>query len=242
MAVGLNKFLHGSVWSWIPGERALIISNDEHNTQNAELICLSVSNVQGGASVCIDKSTYIQCNQIHMIDKTALKKFEGAISAQILTSAKAKISTLLNMNMDSGNLQPIRDTAAKLIGQLAGIDSGYAQPVAEFVANDEPQMNEIATQSAETVADDVSPTQNAKPVRKPKGKKTQQKAEKKTKRTRREAINYTQDDEAFVLDGNPSIDEIMQRFNFTEKKQAYAAKNYLRARRNKQQANDAPAT
>ena len=237
MAVGLNKYLHGSVWSWVPGEHALIISNDDHNAQNAELICLSVSNVQGIASVCIDKSTFIQCNQIHMIDKAALAKFEGAISAQTLAAAKAKIGALLNMNMDAGSLQPIRDTAAKLIGQLAGFDGEYVQPIAEVAANDEPQMNENVAQSAET--DEVAPTPTAKSTRKPKGKKVQQKPEKKTKRARREAINYTQDDEAFILDGNHSADEIMQRFGFTEKKQAYAAKNYLRARRNKQQATSA---
>lgn len=232
MANGLNKYLHGSVWSWRQGERALIISNDEHNTQNESVICLTVSNAQGNAAVCIDAKNCIQCNQVHMIEKSALGKFEGAVSAPVLATAKAKLSALLNMNSDAGNLQPIRDTAARLVGQLAGMDIGYVMPAVEPVVADTSQEQLLVEKAVESEATVAPPEQ--KPTRKPKGKKA--KAE-KPKRARREPINYTDEDEAFVLDGNASADEIVQRFNLPTKKQAYSVRVYLKARRDKRQAN-----
>jgi len=243
MANGLNGYLHGSVWSWIPGENALIISNDEHNIQNPELICLTVSGVKGGASVCVDDKNYIQCNQIQMLEKNALSKFEGAVPAPVLTAAKAKISALLNIVIEPGNLQPIRDTAAKLVGQLAQMDAGYASPIAEPAVADAPSV-QIADDTDKNddkpeviLPDNQQPAPKPKKTTNPRVKKNKTKpiTEKETGNSRRESKSYSEEDEAFVLDGNHSTEEIMKRFNFAEKKQAYAAKNYLRARRIKQQ-------
>ena len=238
MANGLNRYLHGSVWSWIPGEHALIISNDEHNIQNPEVICLSVSKTQNGASVCIDTKNYVQCNQIHMVEKNALTKFEGAVSAPVLAAAKAKIGALLNINAEPGNLQPIRDTAAKLIGQLANIDAEYVPVATESAVPVAPQTSQIIS---DTITENVvllNQPKNQTPSKttpKHRGKKSKQEADKKIVSPRRKSTSYTKEDEAFVIDENHSADEIMQRFNLTSKKQAYALKKYLKLRRAKQQ-------
>ena len=169
MANGLNRYLHGSVWGWLPSERALIISNDEHNIQNAEVICLSVSGTQNGASVCVDKETFIQCNQIHMIEKKGLVKFEGAVSAPILAATKVKISALLNMNAEPGNFQPIRDTAVKLIGQLAKIDTEYVSVVPD-TTNELQPLNAVVETKTDTTIENISPPET-KPARKQRRKK-----------------------------------------------------------------------
>ena len=266
MANGLNKYLHGTVWSWMPGEDALIISSDEHNSQISEVNCVSITNVSKGASVSIDKDSHIQFSQIHTIQKQELATFKGAVPAPILFAVKARIQGLFNMgtSRDEGNLQCARDTAAKLVGQLARIDSDHMPYVAEPIVA-EPLVTSVAviepptdvaeavatstpvaepTQAVNPVKNDepdipevkaVSKKKSDKPSKKSRDKKTQPSAKinDKTGKPKRQIINYTDEDEAFVLDGNPTIDEIIKRFNFKDKKQAYAARTYLKSRRAK---------
>jgi len=123
MSSSLNKFLHGTLWKWIPNELALIISNDEYNSRSLEVNCVSVTGVIGD-SISIDN---VQCNQVHTVEKAALYEFMGAIPASILAAVKAKIQKQFNMG-DDKNLHAVQETAAKLIGQLARMDSEYVPP------------------------------------------------------------------------------------------------------------------
>ena len=107
---GLNKFLHGTVWKQ-NNELVLIVSSDEYNARSVDINCVAI---KGAAeSVSFDN---IQCNQIFTVKKEELNEFQGALPATLLAAVKARIRQQLNMGDDSGNVQNIRDTAAKLIG------------------------------------------------------------------------------------------------------------------------------
>ena len=118
MSISLNKYLHGTLWGWLPGEFALIISSDEHNNRNLEIVCVSVSRTKGD-SISIDN---IQCGQIHTVAKSALADFKGAVPAPVLSAIKSKIRVLFNMGENVENLQSIKESAAKLIGELSKIE------------------------------------------------------------------------------------------------------------------------
>ena len=246
MASGLNKYLHGSVWSWVPGEHALIISNDEQNIRATEVICLSVTNNQNGASVSIDKDTHIQCNQIHMVEKEALTTYEGNVPAAVLATVKTKLGTLLNMSAEPSNLQSIRDTAAKLVGQLAEIDAGDMPVVVEAPVVSQaphplqPVIDLAADASEGNVAPNVVLLEQPKEPLKPRGKPGPKPSGRKTKKTvvkaetskpKRVMRRYTDEDEAFVLDGNPTTEQIMERFGYTEKRKVHDLKFLLKKRR-----------
>jgi hypothetical protein len=48
--------------------------------------------------------------------------------------------------------------------------------------------------------------------------------------------SYTDEDEAFVLDGNPSAEEIMARFGYTDKQRVHALKYSMKKRREKRES------
>ena len=264
MSSSLNKFLHGTLWKWIPNELALIISNDEYNSQSSDVNCVSVMDVMGD-SISIDN---IQCNQVHTVEKAALNEFMGAVPAPILAAAKTKIQKQFNMG-DDKTLHAVQETAARLIGQLAQMDSEYAPsnppaamptatvdvPVAPTPKS--PPPNTVADVAVEAdmneappdaippekptndalPAPEKKPTKPAKPTPKPRGKKQKQTVEvsPRTGKPKREMRNYTDEDEAFVLDGNPTTQEIMDRFGFTENRKVHDVKFQLKKRRSKRE-------
>jgi len=81
------------------------------------------------------------------------------------------------------------------------------------------------------------PAKQIKPTPKPRGRKPKQTAEisPRTGKPKREMRNYTDEDEAFVLDGNPTVEEIMDRFGFTEKRKVHDVKFQLKKRRAKRE-------
>ena len=251
MPSSLNKFLHGTLWSWIPNELALIISNDEYNSQNPEVNCVSVV---GTPDDLIDIEN-IRCDQIHTIEKESLSQFMGAIPTPILTAVKAKIQKQFNMS-DDKTLHAIQETAAKLVGQLARMDSEYvppaANPMVDATASKESHpLNTIVDMAADASIGNVAPnvilleppkdnavpnSKPANPANKPRGKsdkKPKQAAEisQRTGKPKRKMRSYTDEDEAFVLDGNPTTAEIMERFGFTENRKVHDLKFQLKRRR-----------
>jgi len=269
MSTSLNRFLHGTLWKWTPNELALIISNDEYNSQNSAVNCVSVTNVSDD-TISIDN---IQCNQIHTIKKEALHEFMGAVPAPIIAIVKAKIQKQFNMG-DDKNLLAIQETATKLIGQLTQMDSEYVPPsetptIAPPIApTPEPLPPPVSPVNMKvdgvteggvdnTPADTVSPApskpkekdkvtsanKNSKekpakkaepsPKSKPISKKSKQKIEtiQASNKPKRELKDYTEEDEAFILDGNPTTDEVMDKFGFKDKRKVYDLRLALKKRR-----------
>lgn len=265
MSSSLNKFLHGTLWKWVPNELALIISNDEYNSRSSDVNCVSVTGVTGD-SISIDN---VQCNQVHTVEKAALYEFMGAVPTPILAAVKAKIQRQFNMG-DDKNLHAVQETAAKLIGQLARMDSEYVPPAVVTAAEvhkipvastpELPPMDTEVDVNTETnisngsptttlqenppqAKDNATPTPDNKPTKqtkstpKPRGKKLKQTAEisQRTGKPKREMRNYTDEDEAFVLDGNPTAEKIMDRYGFTEKRKVHDLKFQLKKRRTKRE-------
>ena len=258
MSNSLNRFLHGTLWKWIPNELALIISNDEYNSQNPYVNCVSVTGVTDD-SISIDN---IQCSQIHTVEKEALHEFRGAVPAPILAAVKTKIQKQFNIGDDKA-IHAIQETAARLFGQLAQMDTEHVSPSVSKPTEDTPvtpvptlplsnKKADITTEVSAVVVDsDVilpePPKDNIKPpvdnkpstpARKQRGEKSQKTAEisPQTGKPKREMRNYTDEDEAFVLDGNPTAKEIMDRFGFTEKRKVHDLKFLLKKRRNKRES------
>ena len=249
MSISLNKYLHGTLWGWVNGELALIISNDEHNSHSPEVNCISVTGILDEI-VSIDN---FRCSQIHTVKKTALTDFNGAVPAPILVAVKAKIRVLFNMGENVENLQSIKATAAKLIGELSKIEqtSGSDYTIKTSpppVMEDAPIIKEAVTVvvSTEDAADDSpesvpinKPAGNKRPKasdKKPRGKKSQKpEISERTGKPKREMRSYSDEDEAFVLDENHSTDEIMERFGYTEKRKVADLKFMLKKRRAKRQ-------
>jgi mRNA-degrading endonuclease toxin of MazEF toxin-antitoxin module len=236
MSSSLNKFLHGTLWRWVPNELALIISNDEYNSQSSKVNCVSVTGISDD-SINIDN---VQCNQIHTVEKEALSDFMGAVPDSILAVVKAKIQKQFNMGDDKA-LHAIQETAAKLIDQLTRIDSNYVNPAVESVVvvpvvQETQPLNTIVDTDAEGNTDNAAPT--TKQARKPRGKKPKQpkKTNTQTSKPKREIQNYTDEDETFVLDGNPTTEEIMERFGFTVKRKVADLKYNLKKRRDKRES------
>lgn len=247
MSISLNKYLHGTLWGWMPGAFALIISSDEHNNRNSEVVCVSVSSAKDD-SISIEN---IQCGQIHTVEKSALADFKGAVPAPVLSAVKAKIRVLFNMGENVENLQGIKEAAAKLTGELAKIEqpSGIEY---ETEAAPTPAVETVPVKTDAVVAeplpvndtlqDDASdpvPTINKtkKPVKKPRGKKSQKpEISERTGKPKREMRSYTDEDEAYVLDEKHTTEEIMERFGYTEKRKVADLKFMLKKRREKRQA------
>jgi len=270
MSSSLNRFLHGTLWKWTPNELALIISNDEYNSQNSVVNCVSVTNVSDD-TISIDN---IQCYQIHTVKKEALHEFMGAVPSQIIAIVKAKIQKQFNMG-DDKNLLAVQETATKLIGQLTQMDSEYvpstvtpkiAAPIAptqEPLPSPIPPVKTKADRITKEVVDNTpintaSPTPNkpkekdkitsanknskekpamkVEPILKSSGKKQNKntKASPPSGKLIRGIQKYTKEDEAFVLDGNPTTEEIMDRFGFKEKRKVYDLRLALKKQRENQ--------
>jgi hypothetical protein len=151
------------------------------------------------------------------------------------------------------NLQGIKESAAKLIGELAKIEqpSGVESEAAPTPAVKPAAviMEEVAafeSTTAEDAADDSPETApvnkhdvNKKPKasgRKPRGKKSQTpEISERTGKPKREMRSYTDEDEAYVLDENHTTEEIMERFGYTEKRKVADLKFMLKKRRAKRQ-------
>ena len=262
MSNSLNRFLHGTLWKWIPNELVLIISNDEYNCQSTDVNCVSVTKVLGD-SISINN---VQCNKIYTIDKKALNEFMGAVPMPILAAVKTKIQKQFNMG-DDKTLHAVQETATRLIDQLAQLDSEYVQPMdnptvvvpvsAPLKQNLSDVIDEDATNAnvgniaPNIIVSDqsenkgnVPPTSDLKqknPVKqapKSKGKKSKQTARVSlsTGNAKREMRSYTDEDEAFVLDGNHTVEEIMGRFGFTERRKVSDLKFQLKKRRDKRES------
>jgi len=247
MSINLNKYLHGTLWGWMPSEFALIISSDEHNNHNSEIVCVSVSRTKGD-SITIEN---IQCGQIHTIKKSALADFKGAVPTPVLSAVKAKIRILFNMGENVENLQGIKETAAKLIGELAKIEQPSGV-IYETEASPTPAVKvapiiKEAVPTSETVPEGETPqdgvsvlspvNKQKKPAKKQRGSKSQNsEISKRTGKPKREMRSYTDEDETFVLDENHSTEEIMDRFGYTEKRKVADLKFMLKKRREKRQA------
>jgi hypothetical protein len=218
----LNRFLHGTLWKWVSNELALIISNDEYNSHSPTVNCVSVTNISGD-SINIDN---VQCNQIHTVEKEALLEFMGAIPTPILTAIKVKIQKQLNMG-DDKTLHAVQETATRLIGQLAKLDTEYVLP--EPPQKDQPK--EVAVPPP--VIKPTKSTKPTKPKQTPKQDKPQSKQNKNIKadNSSHKVRTYTDEDEAFVLDRNPTTEEVMKRFGFKEKRKVYDLKLQLKKRR-----------
>jgi len=270
MSSSLNRFLHGTLWKWVSNELALIISNDEYNSQNPVVNCVSVTGVLED-SISIDN---IQCNQIHTVKKEVLHEFIGAVPAPILAIVKANLQKQFNIG-DDKNLQAIQETASKLIGQLAQIDSEYVPStptvtpaiVASIAPTPEPmpsptilpvnmKVDAVTKKGTDTTPSNtispskskvkvpsaikdnkVKPTKKTEPSPKSYGKKSlpPKKSTASSSKPKRDMYNYTDEDEMFVLDGNPTTQEVMDRFGFTEKRKVYDIKLMLKKRREKRQ-------
>jgi len=218
MSNSLNRFLHGALWKWIPNELALIISNDEYNSQSPTVNCVSVTNISGD-SISIDN---VQCNQIHTVEKDALLEFMGAIPTPILTVIKAKIQKQFSMG-DDKTLHAVQETATRLIGQLAKLD--IPEPPQQNIVDDSdttPQQKEVAVPPLVIKPTKPTPKQD-KPQNKQKGKQADNSS--------RKVRTYTDEDEAFVLDGNHTTEEVMKRFGFKEKRKVYDLKLQPKKRR-----------
>jgi hypothetical protein len=202
-------------------------------------------------SVSIDKDNHVQCNQVHTVQKDALTGFKGAVPVSVLAAVKAKIRGQFGMGEDTENLQIVRDTAARLIDQLARIDAEYppyeavlapkspVEPTPAFVDSSASEI--VPAQLAEEEQEIAVPVpESNKPVKKKKSKKVQPSVEisKKTGKPKRVMKSYSLEDEVFVLDGDPSIEDIMDRFNFADKKQVYGLRTYLKDRRSKNKLED----
>jgi len=246
MSISLNKYLHGTLWGWMPGEFALIISSDEHNNRNSEIVCVSVSRTKGD-SISIEN---IQCGQIHTVGKSALIDFKGAVPAPVLSAIKSKIRVLFNMGENVENLQSLKESAAKLIGELSKIEqpSGVEYET-EAPLNTEvktaPTINEEVSTSeslfdSETLHDGASEPATAKKQKKSaksqRGRKLQEpEISKRTGKPKREMRSYSDEDEVFVLDEKHTTAEIMERFGYTEKRKVSDLKFMLKKRREKRQ-------
>ena len=215
MENGLNKYFHGSVWSVVPGEQALIISSDEHNIVYPEVICLTVTNIQSNGSVYIGDKKYIQCNQIHMVDKRTLMNYEGALPPATLATAKNRISMLIGMDMDTSKLQYVRDAATNLIAKIAmaGLLDEPDSPSEEYLENDTSSLDELANHHNKDP--NLSDGSNTK--------------KRKQKRTVRRA--YSDADVAYIVKPETSLDEIMVKYNINDRRAASRLKYQLRVRR-----------
>jgi len=249
MSISLNKYLHGTLWGWMPGEFALIISSDEHNNHNSEIVCVSVSRTKGD-SITIEN---IQCGQIHTIEKSALADFKGAVPVPVLSAVKAKIRVLFNMGENVENLQGIKETAAKLIGELTKMEqpSGviYEPETAPTPAVKTAPIIKEAVPPSDTLPENKTPQDSAtepspvnkqkKPAKKQRGRKSQNsEISKRTGKPKREMRSYTDEDEAYVLDESHSTEEIMDRFGYTEKRKVADLKFMLKKRREKRQVKE----
>ena len=221
MSIGLNKYLHGTLWGWVNGELVLIISSDEHNSQSPEVNCISVTGILG-EKISINNFRY---SHIQTVKKTQLISFEGAVPGPVLSAVKAKIRALFNLGGNIENLQGIKESAVKLIGELAKIE----QPnLIEY----EPEGD--APQDA--TPKPVAVNKQKKSTKKPRGGKSQKsEISKRTGKPKREMRAYTDEDETFVLDEEHTTEEIMERFGYTEKRKAADLKFMLKKRREKRQ-------
>jgi hypothetical protein len=244
MSINLNKYLHGTLWGWMPSEFALIISSDEHNNHNSEIVCVSVSRTKGD-SITIEN---IQCGQIHTIEKSALADSKGAVPVPVLSAVKAKIRVLFNMGENVENLQGIKETAAKLIGELAKIEQPSGV-IYEVEAAPTPVIIKEAMPTSEIVPEGEAPQDGSsvpspvnkqkKPAKKQRGRKSQKpEISERTGKPKREMRSYTDEDETFVLDENHTTEEIMDRFGYTEKRKVADLKFMLKKRREKRQAKE----
>jgi len=248
MSNGLNRFLHGTLWKWDSGELALIISSDEYNSQNADVNCVSVVGVSDN-SIGIEN---IQCNQIHTVEKSALFEFMGAVPTHVLAAVKSKVQKQFNMG-DDKSMQAIQETAALLVGQLARMDSEYAPPATTPTVSKPHPLNAIVDMAADASVGNIAPDvilfdpskNNTKPLpdkkltRKPRGKKLKQASEvgSHTGKPKHEIRrSYTDEDEAFILDGSPTSKEIMERFGLADKSKIYGIKFHLKNRRAKRES------
>jgi|GEM_PF-5697806 len=216
MAKGLNKHLHGTVWRWTD-EFVLIISSDEYNSGSLDVNCISIA-----ADTGFDDINCFLCNQIHTAKKEELSSYEGAVPALTLAAIKTKIQKQLNLGNGLGNLQPVLDTATKLVGQLVQMDSTSVPSVVPAAENVDkvPHVEETKEEPKEEQREEPRETH----TRKPKEDK------KKPDRQRRE---YSDADVAFILDGNHTVEEIMARYGFKKRVDVSRIKTYLKARRKK---------
>jgi outer membrane biosynthesis protein TonB len=240
MVNGLNRYLHGTVWGWKPGKDALIISGDDNNRCNPEVNCVTIT-ATADDSVGIDNILH---TQIYTVSKKELVKFKGAVHATLLAAVKAKIKKQLGMDAGETGLKDIRDTAAKLIGQLKGLDSD--EMPAELEPSAAPVVAEPvpAAEEAPVVEEAKAPAPKPVKVRKPRVKKQKKAVAKKqevvisprTGKPKREMKSYTDEDEAFVLDENRSTKEIMEHYGLPEKRRVYDMKFALKKRRDRRQS------
>jgi mRNA-degrading endonuclease toxin of MazEF toxin-antitoxin module len=220
MTNGLNKYLHGSVWSWVPGECALIISSDEYNISSKEVVCLAISSEKSSGSINIDDKKYVQCRQIHMIDKHSLSRYEGVISPTALAAIKTKIGALLNINLEPVMLQDIRNTAAALVSQITTMGTSY-NPVV-FSGEDNKNNASPVETNVFAAQDDMKPSLTLGSG-----------SRKKTGKQKNKKPRYSDEDVAFIIDPATSTEAIMKKYGILTKEKVYSLRYSLKTRRHR---------
>jgi mRNA-degrading endonuclease toxin of MazEF toxin-antitoxin module len=265
MSDGLNKYLHGTVWVYPTPEKkrgakrlALIISDSQANfgspTVNVVVAVSGATNEYINVPLNMDAGYQIQCDQIHTVAKEELTEYAGALPTSLLASVKSKIRAHFNLDEGDSSRAELKKAVVGMTAALSRMvsEDEYAAPPANYTQiSKETELQKI---SPKTENDTVSPESEAspvaetppkapKPAKKSTGRKKVEKSAKistKTGKPVRKLRKYNDEEKAFIADTANSTDDIMKRFELTDKKQAHALRNYIRNRLGKQENQETP--
>lgn len=242
------KYAQGTIWHWSEKEKSpneivhhkagvqssnrpvLIISNNKFNTFSPVVNCVTVTTTLNDSPVHIPikifELSHIQCEQIRTLPKSELFGYKGTVSSSTMAEVKKKLRLQFDMSYtETEGLQEIERVLQEINSKISHAlsDSGNDNSILNALNG---LMSGIDSINDSFVARVQTYGHDTKKNRTGCSKETVSNAICKKKPYR----IYSEEDEAYIMDNNNSLDEIRRKYNYRDNIAAGKARSYLRNR------------